>query len=259
MGFGFGNCTKLHKRPAANQPAACQPGLLVCLHKSSSSALVRLSRYPGCISSLSNPLYLYLSFTLPCTGCTSSLSNPSANWRPPLLRTAGVVGLMQQCTHRIAPSQAQMNSALFQKWMYWLAWESRLHSTLCVRSAILAYLSWCCSEWDKVWSRLLSHLQPFFWLIARIFTIFDKKYSILTRRNKREPCLIVLQQKMFTFSLSLSGSLPVSLWLSMALCDSHSGSLWLPLALTYSLRLSLALSGSYWISPCLSLALYGSL
>ena len=171
MGFGFGNCTKLHKRPAANQPAACQPGLLVCLHKSSSSALARLS-----------------------LGCTSSLSNPSANWRPPLLRTAGVAGLMQQCTHRIAPSQAQMNSALFQKWMYWLAWESRLHSTHCVRSAILAYLSWCCSEWDKVWSRLLSHLQPFFWLIARILTIFDKKYHILTRRDKRESYLIVLQQ-----------------------------------------------------------------
>ena len=144
MGFGFGNCTKLHKRPAANQPAACQPGLLVCLHKSSSSALVRLSRYPECTSSLSNPLYLYLSFTLPCTGCTSSLSNPSANWRPPLLRTAGVAGLMQQCTHRIAPSQAQMNSALFQNWMYWLALESRLHSTLCVRSAILACSAWCC-------------------------------------------------------------------------------------------------------------------
>ena len=185
MGFGFDNCTKLHKRPAANQPAACQPGLLVCLHKSSSSALVRLSRYPECTSSLSNPLYLYLSFTLPCTGCTSSLSNPSANWRPPLLRTAEIVGLMQQCTHRIAPSQAQMNSALFQKWMYWLAWESRLHSTHCVRSAILAYLSWCCSEWDKVWSRLSSHLQPFFWLFARTSTIFDKKYRILMRRDKR--------------------------------------------------------------------------
>ena len=28
-------------------------------------------------------------------------------------------------------------------------------------------------------------------------------------------------------SLALTGSLPVSLWLSMALCDSHSGSLWL--------------------------------
>ena len=108
-----------YKRPSASQPAACQPGLLVCLHKSSSSALVRLSRYPECTSSLSNPLYfylyLYLSFTSPRTGCTSSLSNPSANWRPPLLRTAGVAGLMQQCTHRIAPSQAQMNSALFQK------------------------------------------------------------------------------------------------------------------------------------------------
>ena len=49
-------------------------------------------------------------------------------------------------------------------------------------------------EWDKVWSRLSSHLQPFFWLIAHILTIFDKKYRILTRRDKRESYLIVLQQ-----------------------------------------------------------------
>ena len=33
-----------------------------------------------------------------------------------------------------------------------------------------------------------------FWLIARILTIVDKKYRILTRRDKRESFLIVLQQ-----------------------------------------------------------------
>ena len=48
--------------------------------------------------------------------------------------------------------------------------------------------------------------------------------------------------------LALPLSLPVSLWLSMAL----SGSLWLPL------WLPLALSGSHWLSPCLSLALCDS-
>ena len=39
--------------------------------------------------------------------------------------------------------------------------------------------------------RTCSH---FFRLIARILTIFDKKYRILTRRDKRESYLIVLQQ-----------------------------------------------------------------
>ena len=33
-------------------------------------------------------------------------------------------------------------------------------------------------------------------------------------------------------SLALTGSLPVSLWLSMAFCDSHSGSQWLSLPLS---------------------------
>ena len=39
--------------------------------------------------------------------------------------------------------------------------------------------------------RTLSH---FFHLLARILTIFDKKYRILTRHDKRESYLIVLQQ-----------------------------------------------------------------
>ena len=50
------------------------------------------------------------------------------------------------------------------------------------------------AEWEKVWIRLSAHLQPFFWPIGRILTIFDKKYRIFTRRDKRESYLIVLQQ-----------------------------------------------------------------
>ena len=37
-------------------------------------------------------------------------------------------------------------------------------------------------------------LAAIFWLIARILTIFGKKYRILTHRDKRESYLIVLQQ-----------------------------------------------------------------
>ena len=50
------------------------------------------------------------------------------------------------------------------------------------------------TEWEKVWSRLSAHLQAFFWLLARILTIFDKRYRILKCRDKRESYLIVLQQ-----------------------------------------------------------------
>ena len=53
---------------------------------------------------------------------------------------------------------------------------------------------WWRTEGDKVWSLLLAHFQPFFQLLARILTIFDKKYCVLTRRDKRESYLIVLQQ-----------------------------------------------------------------
>ena len=44
----------------------------------------------------------------------------------------------------------------------------------------------------------------------------------------------------FWLPLALTGSLPVSLWLSMALCDSHSGSYWLSLPLSDILWPSLA-------------------
>ena len=38
------------------------------------------------------------------------------------------------------------------------------------------------ADWEKVWSRLSAHLEPFFRLLARILTIFDKKFRILTCR-----------------------------------------------------------------------------
>ena len=44
----------------------------------------------------------------------------------------------------------------------------------------------------------------------------------------------------YWLSLAFTGSLPVSLWLSMALCDSHSGSHWLSLPLSGILWPSLA-------------------
>ena len=51
---------------------------------------------------------------------------------------------------------------------------------------LLTLLTLLTPECDKVWSRLSSHLQPFFWLIACILTTFHKKYLILTCRDKRE-------------------------------------------------------------------------
>ena len=47
------------------------------------------------------------------------------------------------------------------------------------------------TEWEKVWSRLSA---PFFRLFAHSLTILDKKYRILTCRDKKESYLIVLQQ-----------------------------------------------------------------
>ena len=55
-------------------------------------------------------------------------------------------------------------------------------------------VSVCTAEWEKLWSRLPAHLQPFFRFLAHILTIFDKKYRILTCRDKREFFLIVLKQ-----------------------------------------------------------------
>ena len=50
------------------------------------------------------------------------------------------------------------------------------------------------AEWEKVWSRLRRTCSHFFRLLARILTIFDKEYRILTCCDKRESYLIVLQQ-----------------------------------------------------------------
>ena len=82
----------------------------------------------------------------------------------------------------------------------------------------------------------LSALLALFWLLARVLTIFDKKYSILTWCEIKELFLIVLQQNNVNacslwLLLALSLSLYVSLWLSMALCDFHSGSHLLSLSL----------------------------
>ena len=109
-------------------------------------------------------------------------------------------------------------------------------------------------EWDKVWSRLSSHLQPFFWLIiARIFTIFDKKYRILTHRDKRESYLTTKQYL---------GMLKCSPWLSVTPTLAPSGSYLLSQPFTGSLwlllDLSLSLSGSLWPSVTPILALTGS-
>ena len=76
-------------------------------------------------------------------------------------------------------------------------------------------ITWSHSKWEKVWSWLSSHLQPFFWLIARILTIFDKKYA---SRQKRvlfncfttKQCLGMLKmwsKRLFCLSLVLYGSL----------------------------------------------------
>ena len=86
-------------------------------------------------------------------------------------------------------------------------------------------------EWEKVWSRLSAHLQPFFWLSARILKIFDKKYS-----GSLWPYV--------TPTLAPSGS--------NLLSQAFTGSLWL------LLDLSLFLSGSLWLSVTPTLAPSGS-
>ena len=65
------------------------------------------------------------------------------------------------------------------------------------------------------------------------------------RYAKKVRLVSFLQQ---AFQMALTGFLPVSLWLSLALCDSHSGSHCLPLALTATLWQTLALSSSLLLS-----------
>ena len=81
----------------------------------------------------------------------------------------------------------------------------------------------------------LSALAAIFSAHSAYFNNFRQKIPYLTRRDKRESYLIVLQKKMFRYAK-----------------DVRLASF---LALTCSLRLSLALSGSDWISSCLSLAM----
>ena len=63
----------------------------------------------------------------------------------------------------------------------------------------------------------LSELSAIFLALSAYFINFQQKI----------PYFDVSRQKRVLFSLALTDSLPVSLWLSMALCDSHSGTLWL--------------------------------
>ena len=58
-------------------------------------------------------------------------------------------------------------------------------------------LTFLCVIYDRVGESVdlaLSALAAIFRLLVRSLTIFDKKYHILTRRDKRESYLIVLQQ-----------------------------------------------------------------
>ena len=54
------------------------------------------------------------------------------------------------------------------------------------------FLWWHMTEWEKVWSQLSAHLQPFFRLLVRILSFFEEKYCILTCRDKRESYLVLL-------------------------------------------------------------------
>ena len=65
----------------------------------------------------------------------------------------------------------------------------------------------------------LNALAAIFLLIARILTIFGKKYRILTRRDKRESYLIVLQQN------NVFCNKP-SKWITVTPTLALSGSLW---------------------------------
>ena len=60
--------------------------------------------------------------------------------------------------------------------------------------SLLLQNGWIAAEWEKVWSRLSSHLQPFSLVLARILTVFNKKRRFLMCPDKRESYLIVLQQ-----------------------------------------------------------------
>ena len=62
---------------------------------------------------------------------------------------------------------------------------------------------YACARWDKVWSRLSAHFQPFFQLLAHILTIFNKKYHVATKESL--PLIVA------AFELSLTHS--CSLWL----------------------------------------------
>ena len=84
------------------------------------------------------------------------------------------------------------------------------------------------SEWEKVWSRLSAHLQPFYLALSVYFNNFRQKI----------PYFDVSRLKRVLFSLALTESLSGSLWLLLALSLSLSGFIWL------SVTPTLAPSGS---------------
>ena len=96
-------------------------------------------------------------------------------------------------------------------------------------------------EQNKVWSRLSAHFQRFFSpLLARILIIFDETYRILTCRNKRGSCLIVLQQN------KKQAYLPFTV-AAYELSLTHSRSPCFFLVVSSSLWFPLALNGSFWL------------
>ena len=116
-------------------------------------------------------------------------------------------------------------------------------------------------EWDKVWSRLSAHFQPFFSALSAYFN--DFRLEILYF-NVLQHNILICNKTIFrhakgvrltsvTLTLAPSGSN----WLSQAL----TGSLWLLLALSLTLSLALGSShcGSHWFLLPLSGLLWPSL
>ena len=63
--------------------------------------------------------------------------------------------------------------------------------------------------------------------LSELSAIISALSAYFINFQQKIPYFDVSRQKRVLFSLALTDSLPVSLWLSMALCDSHSGTLWL--------------------------------
>ena len=99
--------------------------------------------------------------------------------------------------------------------------------------------------------------------LSELSAIFSALSAFFINFQQKIPYFDVSRQKRVLFSLALTGSPCGSLWLLMALSLSLSGSVWLSvtpiLAPSSSNLLSQAFTGSLWLLLDLSLALYGSL